>query len=324
MYPFPKIEIMKSLYALLLIALPALLFAQQEAHNTQFMHYKLGYNPAYAGTHEAPCVTALVRSQWLGIEGAPQTQALSFNMPLLNQRVGVGGNLSRQSIGITELITLDGIYSYRVRLWRGYLSMGIQGSIRSLSIDYTDPRLRGTQPLEIDPAVPDLSQRRFLYNFGTGLYYHSDKFYLGLSAPRLLPSNIDFAETEQKIAREVQHVYFMGGFSIKAGENIRFQPQTLVKVVPNAPIDADINLSAIFSERYTAGLTTRLGGSSKGIAESMGVILAAQISNNMLLGFSYDITLSELRDFNTGSMEVLLRLCFGKSEGEDIVNPRFF
>lgn len=315
--------ISRSLYILLLV-IPTLGSAQQEAHNTQFMYYKLGYNPAFAGTRETPCITAIYRNQWLGIEGAPQMQVLTFNMPLLNQRVGVGVNLSRQSIGITELITFDGIYSYRFPLWRGYFSIGIQGSIRSLTIDYLDPRLHGTQPLEIDPAVPDLSQRRFLFNFGTGLYYQGEKFYFGLSAPRLLPSNIDFAETQQTVSREVQHVYLMGGVSLQAGDNVRFQPQTLVKFVPNAPVDADVNLSAIFTERYIAGLTYRLGGSSTGFGESLDILLAAQISKTIFLGFSYDITLSELRDFNTGSMEVLLRVCFGKREGEDIVNPRFF
>ncbi|MBK6901502.1 MAG: type IX secretion system membrane protein PorP/SprF [Saprospirales bacterium] len=319
---------MKAIFSNIIIAfllvLPSLAFAQQEAHNTQFMYYKLGYNPGFAGAREAPCITAIYRNQWLGIEGAPQMQVLTFNMPLLNQRVGVGVNLSRQSVGITELITFDGIYSYRFPLWRGYLGIGIQGSIRSLSIDFQDERLHGTQPLEIDPAVPDLSQRRFLFNFGTGMYYQGEKFYLGLSAPRLLPNNIDFAESQQTLSREVQHVYLMGGVSIQAGENVRFQPQTLVKFVPNAPIDADVNLSAIFTERYIAGLTYRLGGSSTGFGESVDILLAAQISKMLFLGFSYDITLSELRDFNTGSMEVLLRVCFGKAEGEDIVNPRFF
>lgn len=303
---------------------PRLASGQQEAHNTQFMYYKLGYNPGFAGAREAPCVSAIYRNQWLGIDGAPQMQILSFNMPLLNQRIGVGANLVRQSVGITELITFDGVYSYRFPLWRGYLGIGIQGSIRSLSINYQDPRLKGTQSIDIDPAVPDLSQRRFLFNFGTGLYYQGEKFYVGLSAPRLLPSNIDFAETEQEVSREVQHVYLMGGFSIDLGEKVRLQPQMLVKFVPNTPIDADVNLSAIFSERYTTGLSYRLGGSSSGFGESVSILLAGQLSKMILLGFSYDITLSELRDFNTGSMEVLLRACFGKSEGEDIVNPRFF
>jgi len=304
--------------------MPLPVFAQQEAHNTQFMFNKLGYNPGFAGTRDVPSITAIYRNQWLGIEGAPQMQILNFAMPLLNQRVGVGLNLTRQSAGITELITLDGVYSYRFRLWRGYLGIGIQGSVRSHTIDYRDPRLYATQPIDLDPAIPDLSQRRFLFNFGTGVYYQGEKFYFGLSAPRLLPSNIDFAEAEETISREVQHIYMMGGVSIQAGDNVRFQPQALIKFVPHAPVDADINVNAIFTERYIAGVSYRLGGSSTGFGESVDLLVAAQISKAIFLGFSYDITLSELRDFNTGSMEVLLRVSFGKSEGEDIINPRFF
>ena len=79
-----------------------LTFAQQERQNTQFMQYKLGYNPAYAGSQATPCLTAIYRQQWIGLDGAPETQILSFNMPILNQRIGIGANLERNAIGHFE------------------------------------------------------------------------------------------------------------------------------------------------------------------------------------------------------------------------------
>ena len=96
-------------------------FGQQEQQYTQFMYNKLGYNPAVAGSHELVCLTGIIRSQWLGLEGAPNTQVLSFDMPILNQRVGIGANITRNTIGISEKITIDGVYSYRFRLATGTL-----------------------------------------------------------------------------------------------------------------------------------------------------------------------------------------------------------
>ncbi|MEL7120919.1 MAG: type IX secretion system membrane protein PorP/SprF, partial [Bacteroidota bacterium] len=91
----------KSLLIYILFLLTTLtVSAQQDAQFTQFMVYKLGYNPAYAGLDRAPTFTGLVRNQWLGFEGAPQSQLLSFNMPFgSSQRIGLGFTARRHTIG---------------------------------------------------------------------------------------------------------------------------------------------------------------------------------------------------------------------------------
>ena len=304
-------------------ALP--LMAQQEPHNTQFMYNKLNYNPGFAGSKEVPCLTAIYRNQWLGIEGAPQLQILSFSLPVANQRVGLGVNLSRHTIGISESITADGIYAYRIRMGRGYLGMGVQGSFRSLTNNYQDSRLIGTQNIQVDQSIPGNQQQKFVFNAGAGLYYEGEYFYVGFSVPRLLENNIDFADTDLTISTEVRHYYFMGGASFGLGDLVRLQPQVLLRYVDNAPLDADVNLSLLMDGTYVAGLTYRMGGSTiSGVGESIDVLLAAQFTGNFLVGLSYDITLSDLRNHNSGSIEVLLRYCFGRPEGREYINPRFF
>ena len=298
---------------------------QQQFHYTQFMYNKLGYNPGYAGTKESPCLSAIVRTQWLGLDGAPQTQILTYEMPLLNQRVGVGAMLRRETVGISESITFDGVYAYRFRLGRGYLGTGLQASIRSFRLDFQDERLVSTQPLEIDESIPGTTQQKFLFNAGAGIYYSGEGYYVGFSIPRLIRNNIDFGNSTVEVSREVLHYYFMGGVSIPMGENTSLQPQILVKYVENAPLDADINLTFNILNKYMIGGTYRLGGSSViGFGESVDVLLAAQISRGLMFGVSYDITLSDLKDYNTGSIEVLLRYCFNEPEGEEYINPRFF
>lgn len=201
-------------------------FAQQQPQNTQFMYYKLGYNPGFAGSQEAPCITCLYRQQWLGLEGAPSIAVATFNMPLNNQRVGIGANLFRHTIGITTMYNLDLAYAYRVRLGRGMLGIGLQGSLRSLQEDYQETI--ATQTKELDESIPAGSSSKFLFNFGTGLYYNTDKYYIGVSAPRLLANNIDYVDSDVTISREVQHVYLMGGVTLPLNENLSLKPQALL------------------------------------------------------------------------------------------------
>ncbi len=299
--------------------------AQQEQQYTQFMYNKLGLNPGYAGSHEAMCLTGVYRQQWMGLEGAPATQLLSFNMPLSNMRAGLGVNLVRNTIGISTRVSLDASYAYRLRLGQGMLGIGLQGSIRSIRQNYADDRLVATQNILIDGAIPDGEKSKVVPNFGAGLYYQGRNYYVGLSAPRLLANNIDFNDAGTIIGREVLHMFLMAGVVFDVSESVQLKPQILLKYAKNSPFDADINLMAIFAKKYSAGVTYRLGGSTvSGGGESIDFLLAAQILDNLLLGVSYDMTLSELKDYNNGGIEVVLRYCLGSSEGDEIINPRFF
>ena len=156
------------------------LSAQQQPLHTMFMYNKLLINPAYAGYHDHACASAIVREQWLGFEGAPKTQSLSFNTPLSSQRLGLGFNLQRRSIGVSSSTTFDAIYDYRIPMGNGTLSLGVQGSARILAVDYSDPAVKTVQDISIDPGVEAISDSKFLANVGAGIYYSTHAFYVGL------------------------------------------------------------------------------------------------------------------------------------------------
>jgi type IX secretion system PorP/SprF family membrane protein len=303
----------------------ASVFAQQQPLNTQFMNYKLGYNPGFAGSQESPCITCIYRQQWLGLDGAPSMAIASFNMPLNNQRVGIGANLFRHTIGITTMYNADLAYAYRVRLGRGMLGLGVMGSLRSMTQDFD--KTTATQTKELDGSIPAGSSSKFLFNFGTGVYYNNDKMYIGLSAPRLLENNIDYVDSDVLISREVQHLYLMGGVTLPLNENLSLKPQALLKYVPKAPVDFDANLSLLVQQRYLAGVTYRLGGDkTDGTGESVDFILGAQLTDNIMFSVSYDLTLSKIKNYSDGSIEATVRYCIGKGgdENKEYDNPRFF
>ena len=120
------------------------------------------------------------------------------------------------------------------------------------------------------------------------------------------------------------HLYGMVGVILRLNEVIKLQPQALFKYSENSPFDMDLNASLIFNNKFTAGLTYRAGGGNNSPGESIDLLLSAHVTPNVLLGLSYDITMSDLKEYNSGSLEVVLRYCFGTPEGEEIINPRFF
>ncbi|HFA50138.1 MAG TPA: type IX secretion system membrane protein PorP/SprF [Bacteroidetes bacterium] len=318
---------MKNIISTILFAIcfaPFICEAQQQPHNTQFMYYKLGYNPGFAGSQDAPCVSAIIREQWLGLEGAPSVQAITFNMPIMNQRVGIGANLMRHSIGITTVYDVDLAYAYRLRLGQGMLGIGVQGSVRSFTNDFMETV--ATQSKTDDTTIPGSNENKFMFNFGTGVYYSSERFYIGLSAPRLLANSIDFNASDNIVSREVQHVYLMTGYTATLSDELKLRPQIMFKYANNAPVDADINLNFLIQDKFVAGLTYRLGGNKEsGAGESLDAIFGVQLNQNLLFAFSYDYTLSDIGNFSDGSIEASFHYCIGKlAAGSEFENPRFF
>lgn len=309
--------------ALLCCGFPIL--AQQDGQYTMFMFQKMQYNPGATGHADAPILMVGGRQQWIGLEGAPASQLVSFSGPIINGKVGVGITLQRHSIGISENYSLEGSYAYRLRLGRGNLSLGLSSSVRLIQMDFSS--LTGTQPVSGDNAIPAGLQSKYVPNFGAGIYFSNKYFFAGIGSPRLLRNNIDLAESSDIISREVEHIYGLLGFEIPINDNTIITPQLLTKYVQGSPFDADVNITFRFMDAVGIGASYRLGGSkSVSIGESVSAILSADIKDRLTLAIAYDMTLSALRKYNSGTFEGVLRYRFGDKTPDDPTfdNPRSF
>jgi type IX secretion system PorP/SprF family membrane protein len=319
----PHIQRFGTLVLVLAALLP--LQAQQEALISQFMFNRLYFNPGYAGSSGTPVATGLYRKQWIGLEGSPDLQLISFTMPLAQQRVGLGMNLTRQSIGITRQLTAEMSYAYRVPLGRGYLGAGLSGSVRYFAEDYLDPRVKGTQDVGLDQAIPGALQSRYIPNFGAGLYYQAQDWYAGIGLPRMIESDIDFGEGTNPSARERRHFYAMGGYRAQLSPQLALHPQVLLRYVDGVPFDADIHMGLEVHDQFHAGVTYRLGGHlDRGTGESIDLILGFRLQKQLMLSVAYDITLSRIRSHQNGTFEVMLQYAIGRNKVATIDNPRFF
>jgi type IX secretion system PorP/SprF family membrane protein len=311
-----------TLFCLLHLSWQAL--AQQEPMQSQFMYNKLAWNPGFAGSFESPTLTLNNRHQWLGIEGAPNLQSISFSQPLLSNHFGLGFNLTRSAVTINRNLTFEVSYAYQIALERGiHLGIGIQASMRHFRQNWADERLIGINPLELDPAVPAGLDAKLVPNFGAGIYVRGLNWYAGLAAPRLVSNNIDLSQAGGILSREVQHFNAMMGYNFFVGNEgaVILTPQCLIKYVLHAPLDVDINLTAEFQRKFLTGVTYRVGGDTKNLGESIDVFAGMQVSKKLMFLFSYDIGLTRLAAARNGSIEASVRWYFNPPEGFEVDDP---
>ncbi len=296
--------------------------AQQDAMYSQYMFNMLAINPAYAGSREVISITALGRRQWVGVEGAPQSQTITADMPIRNKGLGIGLQLFNDQVGITKNSGAFGSCAYRIRMRRSVLAFAMQGGLevfraRLSGVAVTNPN-RGNQNLPSDPAFSaDIVQ--VLPNVGAGVFYSNDKFYWGLSIPHLLNNNMDNIERStlsKGRATQYHHLFFTTGMVFPVSDQVKLKPSLLVKGVRGAPIQLDVNANVWLRDVIALGLSYRTGDAMVGMAE-------VQLNQQFRLGYAYDWAFSRLGRYHGGSHELMLRYEFGK-EKEKMVTPRYF
>jgi len=285
------------------------LFAQQDPQFTQYMFNTLGVNAAYAGSRGHLSATGLLRSQWVGLDGAPRTQTFSIESPV-SERVGLGLSIVNDELGPSQETYLDLNFSYSIPTSdRRKLSFGIKGGGRFLDIDFTQGNAQSPDAL-FQNNVSD-----FLPTLGLGLYWHSDRNYIGVSVPNVFTDQT-YDDIQQTVAAERLHLFIIGGLVTDLSSYTKFKPAFLVKSVVGAPIIVDLSANFLFYEKLRLGLSYRWDDSVSGLA-------GFQITPQVLLGYSYDYTTTELQRFNTGSHEITLRFDL-ISKNKKIKSPRFF
>lgn len=286
-------------------------FAQQDAQYTQYMYNTININPAYAGSRGVMSIFGLHRTQWVGLEGAPTTNAFSLNTPLNNSNLGVGLSFVNDKIGPTNENNISADVSYTVQTSETYkLSFGLKASGNIFSLDRN----------KLNPADPadDYLQAvnsEFSPNLGAGIYVHSDKLYFGLSVPNFLQDK-KYSDNDYAVFQERMNVYAIGGYVFDLSPDIKFKPAFLTKMVTGAPLQLDLSGNFLFFDKLMIGGAYRWDAAASALA-------GFQITDGLFIGYSYDMETTRLKHYNSGSHEVFLRFeLFNKVS--KMVSPRFF
>ncbi|TRW96158.1 PorP/SprF family type IX secretion system membrane protein [Flavobacterium gawalongense] len=285
-------------------------YAQQDAQFTQYMYNTININPAYAGSRGALSIFALHRTQWVGLEGAPVTNAVSMNTPLNGNNLGLGVSIINDKIGPTHENTISADLSYTIPTSETFkLSFGVKATANLFDLDVT--RLN---PADDDPSLHDFNNK-FSPNIGAGVYLHSHKAYVGFSVPNFIESK-RYDDNEVAIFKEKVNYYLIAGYVFDLNNSIKFKPAVLTKMVKGAPLQTDVSGNFMFNDKFVVGLAYRWSA-------ALSAMVGFQVSEGLYVGYGYDLETTNLDNYNSGSHEIFLRYELFKNN-DKITTPRFF
>jgi type IX secretion system PorP/SprF family membrane protein len=285
-------------------------YAQQDAQFTQYMYNTVNINPAYAGSRGAMSIFGLHRTQWIGLDGAPVTNAFSINTPINNSNLGIGLSFLNDRIGPTVENAISADISYTIRTSEKYkLSFGIKGTGNFFNLDVSRLNPRDQN----DPQFQNLNT--FSPNIGAGIYLHSNKTYIGISVPNFIETN-RYSDNEIAIFKDRINYYLIAGHVFEINSTIKFKPALLTKVVLGTPLQLDVSGNFMFNNTFVLGAAYRWDAAVSAMA-------GFQVTNGLYIGYGYDLETTKLRHYNSGSHEVFLRFELFDNYNK-IISPRFF
>ncbi|MEO0572444.1 MAG: type IX secretion system membrane protein PorP/SprF [Bacteroidota bacterium] len=291
--------------------------AQQDPQYTQYMLNTIVVNPAFAGAGNVLSVSALHRSQWIGLDGAPVTQTLSIQSPL-SERFGGGLSIVNDNIGdgTVQETYFDVAFSYTIPTSQeGSLAFGLNVGGDFLNVDFTNLTNFG-----VEANLPNIDNR-FSPNVGVGVYYYQERFYAGLSVPNLLETEHfdNSSEGTSFLAEDRMNYYLISGYRFDLNSDLVLQPGFLLRAVNGGPVQLDLTTNLTINDKFSVGAAYRLNA-------AVSALVGVKFAEKFLLGLAYDFETTALgsTQFNNGSFEVFLRYDFINRLNRRNVTGRFY
>lgn len=297
---------MKTLYIKAVISIVSLLalnysHAQTEPQFSNYMYNVQQFNPAMAGEITEAELTGFFRSQWTGLDGAPESQWLSFGMPISNDRMGVGLNLVNDKIGPASYKSFSLVYAYRIMLSETTtLSLGVNAGGSVLDVDFTMGNFENFN----DVSQNNLNNE-FYARVGAGAIISATDWFVGFSVPNFFGQDFYDDEVRNVIADKIQFNLFTG-YNMDLSSSLRLRPSLLANIVEGNPVTLTGNANLLILDRFSIGLGYRYD-------EAVTGFLGFQILEGLLAGYTYDYATNDFGEFHNGSHEIVLKYKINKS-----------
>ncbi|MBL4593540.1 MAG: type IX secretion system membrane protein PorP/SprF [Flavobacteriales bacterium] len=306
---------MKKILLIILLLVGTLqTFSQQDPQYSLYMFNPLGVNPGYAGSREVLSAVLVHRSQWIGLEGAPETQALAINTPLKNKKMGVGLQIVNDKIGPKTVQTFTLAYAYRLKLGRGKLAFGLRGGILNYNYDWNKIEYK-----DEDDVIPNTAAESFMLpTVDFGIYYNTRTMYFGIALDHINRAQFNLIEGQDSInsaARVYSNFTATFGKAFVISDNLIIKTSLITRLAQGAG-NIDINSSVLFKNKILFGVTLRTSGALVFMTE-------INLSKNLRMGIAYDVDASKIARSTSGSFEVFVGYDVGLFKSK-VVSPRYF
>ena len=288
--------------------------AQQDLMYSQYMNNMLNVNPAYAGNRTVNNVTALIRKQWVNVDGAPTTASLSWDCRQEESNVGYGLQVYNDKIGVETSIGFQAFYSYHIPFERSSLIFGLSGG----AMNYRGAYLTSTDPTEGGGIDPSFSQdiNVLIPTAGVGALYSTKNWYMGLSAPSLLKTKVRNNDA-QVVTIDNNRFFLTGGYIFDVSSMLKLKPSVMLRSTPGTTLQYDINLNSWINNNVGLGISYRSNDAIVGM-------VGFQIAPGFTLGYAYDYLTSNMKTYSSGSHELMLRFEFSKGKTHQVQSPRYY
>ena len=294
----------------LLLCLVFRVEAQQTTLYSQYMFNPFTINPAYAGTRKSFSAVMLYRNQWLGMVGAPQSSSVSIHTPLEGKKVGLGLNIINDKIGPTNNLGIFGTYAYRLNVGDANLSMALRAGTYRYQLDGDAIEYKN-----VDKFTGASIGGSFIPGLDFGLYYYTKTLFGGLAINHLIGNSVKFDDVSNLSTQLARHFMLNFGYAIILNKNLIFKPSTLVKFTPSAPVNYDVNMSVLLKKVFWLGVSYRS-------SQDLVFIMEFNITDILRAGYSYDMGLNSLTEFNSGSHELFIGADFRIGQPPAQISPR--
>ena len=294
---------MKQLLSIFLIGISVeAVQAQQLPQLSQYNSQDYLYDPAVAGSRPWFEIRSAHRNQWVGIQDAPRTFVLSATTPL-GGNMGVGGYVFTDNVGPSRRTGMQLSYAYHLKITDDIkLGMGLSFGMLQFLMDGS--KIQFHDPDE--PLMDDQLRGSLMPDATFGLYLYHEKWWFGATAPQLLRNRVWFYdENDQSLSQLATHYYAMGGYRLPIGSDLKLEPSFLLKYVDPVPPKIDLTATLRYKDMVWIGATYRT-------EDAVSLMVGYWMKKAFHFGYSYDLTMTNLRNYSSGTHEVMLGITFGK------------
>lgn len=285
-------------------------FTSDAQHHPMFSQYFFNdffINPAVAGSHEWYDVRSNHRYQWVGLTDAPRTFTLSAYGPNKKMNMGYGGVVFTDNVGPTRRTGFNFSYAYHLKLKEDLkLSFGVSAGMLQFMID-------GHKITTHDPGDAVISnglQWSMEFDAQFGFYLYSKKWFVGGVVPQLLHNKLYFFSNQLTTGSYLLYHYnLMGGYKFDLNEDFQLEPTFLVKYVKPIPVQLDLMARLIYKDEVWLGASYRT-------MDAVSIMAGYKYKNYLSIGYAYDITTSNIKNYSSGTHELMLGIRFVRRQKE--------